>query len=512
MFLRPDASRGLGVKSVSQELYRKNILRKAGLSDTALSFKQAEFITLLVGLLLSTLIFFLGNRIYAGAFMFAWLLVACIAWAIRAPESALYMLAFLLPYEQLIFKYGVGRYNSLSYLAMGLLFVWVIVFRLPRFFRKLEGPDYLYLAFVAWGLISGLWAHNFRGYVESAVTVLGGLACYLLFSRALIDQLAVRRALWFFVLGALVLGTYSLLDYDTSGWVQRGAEDDYDWVPSTLGYTTGVTGGLLGRSTSVAVVAALGARELETDRKRRMFALAVAVVLGVYTLLTVNRAAAYGLFASLLLWVLFGGHLPRKIRKVFLAATLAVGIVMAGVAINEQALQTRLVDTMQRDSFDKQNVESITTGRLTIWETGLQIAAANPLLGTGLGQFPYEYERVTGVQKGPHSYYLETQVEMGLIGLGLFLALLISFFMNGWRSGFWRAASMGWLALLVLSMATQSLDRAKDYWMALGIVCATARLCRTRELSAERRPGTLRANPLVSYRARATHREAARPL
>jgi len=74
--------------------------------------------------------------------------------------------------------------------------------------------------------------------------------------------------------------------------------------------------------------------------------------------------------------------------------------------------------------------------------------AAKPILGWGLGTFPYIVSRFTTValpyaavtSNGAnltniaHNYYLQLAAETGVVGLGLYLATMISFFVVGLRS------------------------------------------------------------------------------
>ena len=64
-------------------------------------------------------------------------------------------------------------------------------------------------------------------------------------------------------------------------------------------------------------------------------------------------------------------------------------------------------------------------GRITIWMTGLEMFAhSNPVIGTGARTFAAHMTAVYGTGDSAHNAFIATAVELGLIGLFLFLLLL----------------------------------------------------------------------------------------
>ena len=81
-----------------------------------------------------------------------------------------------------------------------------------------------------------------------------------------------------------------------------------------------------------------------------------------------------------------------------------------------------------------------------MWEAGLQMVKTRPIEGWGKGSFPVfaGYLGAPGVptlvgaapplNNIAHNYYVTTAAETGLVGLGLYLAILIGFFLRCGRA------------------------------------------------------------------------------
>jgi putative inorganic carbon (HCO3(-)) transporter len=401
----------------------------------------------------------------------------------------------MLPFENLFFKYGVGRYNTLSYLIFGLLFLWLTIFSRPRFTRKLEAQELLYLAFAAWALVTVLWAPDPFLVTAQYVTLLGTGACFMVFGRGLVDLHSIRRALWFFVVGSIILGGYAHYYYETSTYIQRSAADNYDLIVSTLGKGADLSSPELARATAVGFLAALFIWETEKRRKLKLVALGAVLLLGFYTLLTGNRSTNYGLLTTLLVWTLFSGSLSAASRKVMLVPVLLGIIIFSGLAVNEGALQARLVDTTSNTDANR-----FLSGRLHIWESAWLLFEQNYVTGIGLGQFQTELARNVGVNTGSHNGYLETLVETGVVGLALFVLALMALVAKAWKSGPLRGHALGWCVLFYLSLGVQGMETGKTFWFMMGIACALGRAQQFRRQAAQQLVAFPEMNPVLAAR------------
>ena len=162
---------------------------------------------------------------------------------------------------------------------------------------------------------------------------------------------------------------------------------------------------------------------LRLERGHRLkvpLALTLAFLL-VVELATLSRSGLLGLGAGLLVLAVPYRH-KLVSRELLLplgavAATLAV-VLAARWEFFEQVLRSR-VDTSARG----------TSTHFDVYGFVPDVLSSNPLFGLGLNNFSVYYEFVTGrTNFGPHSFYVATLVETGLVGTVLFVAFLVYLF------------------------------------------------------------------------------------
>ncbi|MFH1207725.1 MAG: O-antigen ligase family protein [Patescibacteria group bacterium] len=76
---------------------------------------------------------------------------------------------------------------------------------------------------------------------------------------------------------------------------------------------------------------------------------------------------------------------------------------------------------------------------VVMWKGAARIIKANPILGTGLASFPVVYEKYkeashTEFFPNPDELYLTLWIEMGLLGLLVFIWLVVKYFHDAWRA------------------------------------------------------------------------------
>ncbi len=319
------------------------------------------------------------------------------------------------------------------------------------------------LLFIGWAGISVLWAHN--GY-EAVVTGLHWLFCGLFF----LAVARLDREKWgprfLFAIQASVFGVAAL------GCLQYLLA--IDWIPQLAppaatfaNRNSAVHIVSMGLPMMLCVAFAAGSR---WSRAAGHVAATVAIC---YLIYTTTRAGWVALLVVLL--ILFAAvvgsylkgrqekadgpplfHLTRGKAWATVASFLFI-LVMANLGpdgfrfrLGELAQEAATVTKIDAPTSEERVKAS--GGRLALWENSLRMVKDYPLLGVGLGNFkvfsPKYHQWHIDSYKGSslrqparaHNDFIQMWAELGLVGLGVFLAVLGISFFAAWR-GYHEEAS-----------------------------------------------------------------------
>lgn len=151
-------------------------------------------------------------------------------------------------------------------------------------------------------------------------------------------------------------------------------------------------------------------------------------VVGIITLLATKSRTTLAAFIFALVAIRFLTFRPDK--RVFLSALAALGIIAGGVflALSRSNVSRGLAGSMAMGRTE--DVSSL-TGRLPLWEELIRSINDHPLVGHGYLAF-WEKEKIDYLSallqwEIPHGHnmYLDVTLDVGLIGLGLFLLMFI---------------------------------------------------------------------------------------
>ncbi len=182
----------------------------------------------------------------------------------------------------------------------------------------------------------------------------------------------------------------------------------------------------------VALVRFLYAREI----RDRFAHGAIALLLTISLILTYSRGAWISLVltipvALVILRPLAWGAWARRMAVLALLVGAVVVLLTRG-AVLEGSTRGAYGHDGSAVGFEDLSIR----GRLGFWESGLRIFRDYPLLGTGAGTFsaihPLYQRDARFYSKDVHNYYLQTAAEMGLIGVVVLAAIVISVAML-WR-------------------------------------------------------------------------------
>ena len=140
--------------------------------------------------------------------------------------------------------------------------------------------------------------------------------------------------------------------------------------------------------------------------------------------------AGLGALAALLAWREArlqrapGGPLRGPHRAL---ATAAVGLVLVGALLAAAALESGPESRSPAFGANPERLQSLDSNRYAYWRVALDTFTERPLQGIGSGAFVVEWLQQRDVDdptREPHSLYLGTLAELGLVGFAALLAFL----------------------------------------------------------------------------------------
>jgi O-antigen ligase len=452
--------------------------------------------------ILASLVLFLGTLVLADMRMAFFILMvvvftSCMVFAFISFHEALFLFAFAIPIEQGFFLYAGARYNSLSYLVLLMVAVWVL-----RFGRTIRGAglsdlEKIVAAWILWSGISLLWSRNLMVGSGILWCNLGGLVILYGFSRGFRNLRQILQCMWYYIGGAVFIISVLMPLYKMgAAYVRVGNR----YIPSAIGLGYGFAPHDISRTASVAMICALCLWQFDPSKSRRKVALILALIFGVIVPLTLSRGTLISQAVAILAWVMLRSGQKKwrdQIKKLVMTTVLIASVAGLVGYINRDAVMERVDQT--RSEYEVGNMQQMTTGRSRIWTAGLHFFLENPVLGLGLGSFPIMYSlRAGDIVRAAHNEYVKIAAELGLPG---FMLLCIWIFGYGWKS--WRLKSLrhvtfAWWIVFALVIGTHDLGRGKDFWMTLGFIAALTQLERDlalRSRTAAQAAAVVRPNP-----------------
>jgi O-antigen ligase len=222
-------------------------------------------------------------------------------------------------------------------------------------------------------------------------------------------------------------------------------------------------------------------------RRRLQISMAVLLAAGsVFLLLTLTMTAIIGAFVGL---VVVGLLQSKRILGALLVAILCALILVPPLA-------TRIGNLTKTDPAA--NIESGNTleWRIEYWNQVLPLANSNPITGIGLNMTQYQ----TDAAKQPHSDVVRAYVEMGLIGLGAYVTLLVLFVSTGVKAvrasaarTFDRGVAVGYLgcavAVIAASLTANIMSNVVTLWYFVTFAAAASVVARHPVTPPPDRPG-----------------------
>jgi O-antigen ligase len=392
----------------------------------------------------------------------------------RLAFAALWLTVFSVPWEDITALPGLDAASGtrasrvLGLAAFGLTLLAVAAagrLRVPGRFHVLA------MLLLLWAAASLLWSIDPTSTVGRVGTygqlvVLGGMIWQLATTER--RQLSLYQA---YVLGAYVSAISTMLSY-LGGDVTTLRYAAGGFNPNDLGLTL--------------VLAIPMAWHLSLVRRGGALVWLNRLYLPVGTAAVLLTASRSAFISGLIALAIVPWSLPRLRPGARIGAVLLAGVtvLVASTFVPETAWE-RLGSTRSE----------LATGTLThrrdIWRAGMLVVREHPLTGVGAGTFPVAAARYLDRPRASHNTYVSLLVELGLVGLGLFVSLLVASLvpirlMPPPQRRFWLVLA----CTLVVGLVPRNWDYRKATWFVVASLASEGALlaCSRRALAGRRSP------------------------
>jgi O-antigen ligase len=158
----------------------------------------------------------------------------------------------------------------------------------------------------------------------------------------------------------------------------------------------------------------------------------------------------------------------RSIRSVVLIAVMLVAIVASATVVVPQRMWARIL-SIQQELLEGGSM----AGRAAIWQTGVDLIPEHPFFGVGASAFGAAVEPILLKRQAPHNLVLGLLVELGIVGLSIYAALLGACAMAIPRMPLperklWAVLMLCWL----VGVMSLNWEYRKVTWLLFGLVAA----------------------------------------
>jgi O-antigen ligase len=275
--------------------------------------------------------------------------------------------------------------------------------------------------FLLWVTLSAIWAEQPGDTLQAAQRYALNAALFLVVFTAIQTRQQVRALIGALVVGAVIAGLYGIV-------VQPNAASAAAGLTSAGGLNR--LAGTIGDPNQLASVLVVGfilsvafAASARRSSAIRLASVAGATVTVAGILFTFSRGGLFALGAAMVATILVARG--RRLAATMLALLVAVTAIGYFSVLAPAGARDRILNA---DGG---------TGRTDIWKVGWRMVEAQPLTGVGGGNFPVASIHYLLVEPGAlqqdtfvvddpkvaHNIYLGFLAELGIVGLGLFLAI-----------------------------------------------------------------------------------------
>jgi O-antigen ligase/Tfp pilus assembly protein PilF len=373
----------------------------------------------------------------------------------KAIEISIYFLVILVPV--VFFPWCITVFLPAKKLVFALLVVISLMFwgfkiaskeRLSLNHSPLNLPV---LSFISICILSLFWSDSVMVSVKELPLFLAGPILYFVVINNINDERQINRILNIVIITGSLFGIYGILQYqgiDFSFWRGNIGRQVVSGLFGNVNYFAEYLIAILPLVVSLFLVTSFKSNKF----KKLLLFIGILAMSG-SLLLTFTRGSYLGLGVSLIfMFLLFltckGKAFIKENKKIFIFILLI--IVLAGLLFtipNPLSKEGTYIAKIKA----RTSIAALTEGysfkrRIATWNFALMMIKDRPLLGSGIGTFKYNSLRYQaeffsqgdnrslypyGIAHEAHNEYLHFWAELGIIGLGIFLWMILAYFYYG---------------------------------------------------------------------------------
>jgi len=350
-----------------------------------------------------------------------------------------YLTRIFNPAKELVFEFLV---------VIGLMF-WSLKIVSQEKIKFIRSPlDFSVIAFMAICALSFLWSDTPHITLKELSLFLAGPLLYFMVVNNVHNEKQISHIITAMLIMGGLFGIYGILQYngiDFSFWIGNYGRGKVFGLFGNVGYFAGYLMFPLPIAISLFFIC--------KNKAKKILLLIGVLAMGGALLATLTRGSYLALgISSIFMFLLFlssrGKFFVKENKKIFVIILIAVLVTTFLLVIpnplNKQG--TVISKIKSRISVTQLSKDSSLKRREAIWGFSTLMIKDHLLLGSGLGTFKYNTLRYQakffdqgqnralypyGVADKAHNEYLQLGAELGLIGLGIFLWLIISYFNYG---------------------------------------------------------------------------------
>jgi len=304
------------------------------------------------------------------------------------------------------------------------------------------------LSFIFICILSLIWSNSFFISLKELRLFLAGPLLYFIITNNISDERQIRRILNVLLIVGSLFGIYGIFQYkgiDFSFWLRNIGRQQVFGLFGNVNF--------FAEYLIIPLPIAVSLFFATQNKLKKILLLIGIIVMGTSLTVTFTRGSYLSFGVSLIfMFFLFlisrGKNFIKKNRKIFIII-LAILIVVTFLFVVPTPLNksgTVISKIKSRISVTQLTQSSSIKRRIAIWKFTVLMIKDHPLLGSGIGTYKYNtlkyqaefFEQGENRSLYPHGFadkahneYLQLWAEMGIVGLGIFIWLIISYFSCG---------------------------------------------------------------------------------